>query len=521
MARRSEGVLHYTSPKALGDIQRQLALTVTRQVVAEVITAKYFGLILDETTDVTRREQMAVCLRYVTENLEARETCIGLYEASSTTAEALFEMVRDALARTQLKIENVRGQCYDGAANMAGAISGLQARVKAEEPRAVYIHCTAHRLNLVIRDALDGVREVRDVIREVSRIVTFFRDSPKWLDVFQNTGDQATLRPLCPTRWTCGEGCLKSLLSGYAQTMTSLEEIADDPSNRPDVASAASGFARTMQRLEFFFGLKLALLLLGAVTPVMRSVQGSSQSVAANVSMVKTLRLVIVSQRDTFPRFWAEVTDSAEKLGLDKPRMGRQRRAPRRADDGAEPHIPPTPEDNCRRVYVEAVDWMAGAMAGRFPSDETTLATAERALVTAEEKALEDTAAFYGLDAERLRLHARMLGDVAKQRGSRLTDLGDASALLRDAGLQHVLTGATHQLRIIMTAPATSCTAERTFSQLRRIKTWLRSTLSQERMNHALMLSVHRERLEALDMEAEVKAFAGETAQRVSTFGRW
>ena len=391
-----------------------------------------------------------MCLRYVTENLEVMETCIGLYQASSTTAEAFFEMVQDALARTQLKIENVRGQCCDGAANMAGAISGLQTRVKAEEPRAVFIHCTAHRLNLVIRDVLDGVREVRDVIQEVSRLVTFFRDSPKRLEIFQNTGGQATLRPLCPTRWTCGEGCLNSLLSGYAQTMTSLEEI-----NQPDVASAASGFARTMQRFEFFFGLKLALLLLGAVTPVMLPVQGSSQSVAANVSMVKTLRLVIVSQRDTFPRFWAEVTDSAEKLGLDKPRVGRQRWPPRQVDDGAEPHIPPTPEDNCRRVYVEAVDWMAGAMAGRFPSDETTLAIAERALVTAEEKALQDTAAFYGLDAERLRLHARMLGDVAKQRGSRLTDMGDVSTLLRDAGLQHILTEATDLLRIIMTAPAT------------------------------------------------------------------
>ena len=173
---------------------------------------------------------------------------------------------------------------------MAGTISGLQVRVKAEEPRAVFIHCTAHRLNLVVRDALDGVREVRDVVQEVSRLATFFRESPKRLEIFQNAGDQVTLRPLCPTRWTCSEGYLLSLLSGYAQTLASLEEIAGDPSNQPDVASAASGFARTMERFEFFFGLKLGLLLLGAVTPVMRSVQGRSQSVAANVSLVKSLR---------------------------------------------------------------------------------------------------------------------------------------------------------------------------------------------------------------------------------------
>ena len=139
----------------------------------------YFGLILNETIHMARRE-MAVCLCYVTETLEVKETCIGLYQASNTTSEGLHDLVQDVLTRSQLHISNLRGQCYDGAANMAGAISGLQARVKAEEPRAVFIHCTAHRLNLVVRDALDGIREVRDVIQEVSRLVTL-RVSPNGL----------------------------------------------------------------------------------------------------------------------------------------------------------------------------------------------------------------------------------------------------------------------------------------------------------------------------------------------------
>ena len=90
--------------------------------------------------------------------------------------------------------------------------------------------------------------------------------------------------------------------------------------------------------------------------------------------------------------------------------------------------------------------------------------------------------------------------DVARERGTRLQNLGDVVKLLQDRSLRSILHRAEDLLRIVLTAPATSCAAERTFSQLRRIKNWLRSTLGQERLNHAIMMAVHRDRLEKLNM---------------------
>ncbi|KAF0312605.1 Zinc finger MYM-type protein 1 [Amphibalanus amphitrite] len=253
----------------------------------------------------------------------------------------------------------------------------------------------------------------------------------------------------------------------------------------------------------------------------MTAVQGSSQSVAANLSLAQRVREVILSQRNTFPRFWADVTSSAEELGVDEPRLRRQRRPPKRLDQGAEPHQPATPQEHYKTVYVEAVDWMAAALANRFQTDDCALSMAERALLTADEEAVTTTAAFYQLDAQRLRLHTQMLVDVARERGTRLETLKDAAALLQDKPLRKVLPAADDLIRIILTAPATSCAAERTFSQVRRIKSWLRSTLGQERLNHAVMLAVHRERLEELDLETEVKEFVSQSSQRSNAFGRW
>ena len=53
-------------------------------------------------------------------------------------------------SRYNLHIENIRGQGYEGASNMYGEWNGLQALFLKECPYAYYVHCMAHRLQLVL-----------------------------------------------------------------------------------------------------------------------------------------------------------------------------------------------------------------------------------------------------------------------------------------------------------------------------------------------------------------------------------
>ncbi|KAH3779780.1 hypothetical protein DPMN_157586 [Dreissena polymorpha] len=46
---------------------------------------------------------------------------------------------------------------------------------------------------------------------------------------------------------------------------------------------------------------------------------------------------------------------------------------------------------------------------------------------------------------------------------------------------------------ILLTLSATTCTVKGSFSTLRRVKTWLRSTMSDERLSGVCMMSVHRD----------------------------
>jgi hypothetical protein len=66
-------------------------------------------------------------------------------------------------------------------------------------------------------------------------------------------------------------------------------------------------------------------------------------------------------------------------------------------------------------------------------------------------------------------------------------------------------------LCICLSLPVTTCTIERSFSTLRRVKTWLRSTMSDERLSALCMMSVHKERIQKLKtdfVEEVVKRFS-------------
>jgi hypothetical protein len=73
----------------------------------------------------------------VDENLKPHEAFMGLHTTTSTTGEALSKLVIDSLLRLDLSIEQLRGQAYDGAANMAGKFNGTQALITRQYPLAM------------------------------------------------------------------------------------------------------------------------------------------------------------------------------------------------------------------------------------------------------------------------------------------------------------------------------------------------------------------------------------------------
>ena len=69
-----------------------------------------------------------------------------------------------------------------------------------------------------------------------------------------------------------------------------------------------------------------------------------------------------------------------------------------------------------------------------------------------------------------------------------------------------------HQLlRLYLTLPITSATSERTFSALRWLLTYLRSKMTEKRLNNCLLLHIHKDLTDSIDLISVAKEFIGLT----------
>jgi hypothetical protein len=62
---------------------------------------------------------------------------------------------------------------------MGGEHNGLQKKIKSIAPQALFIHCYAHKLNLVLQDSCKQIRECRIFFSNVSGFSAFFTKSTK------------------------------------------------------------------------------------------------------------------------------------------------------------------------------------------------------------------------------------------------------------------------------------------------------------------------------------------------------
>lgn len=147
----------YTSKTIQNEILSCLAEMLAEGIMQEVKESAQFSVIVDETKDVNKSEQISFVVRYYY-NGAIHESFLGFQEADRLDAAGLTSKIIDCLEKHGLDYrQNLVGQGYDGASVMSGSHSGVQARIKEVAKDAFYVHCSAHCLNLVIVDTVQCV----------------------------------------------------------------------------------------------------------------------------------------------------------------------------------------------------------------------------------------------------------------------------------------------------------------------------------------------------------------------------
>uniref|UniRef100_A0A147BCI9 Putative tick transposon n=1 Tax=Ixodes ricinus TaxID=34613 RepID=A0A147BCI9_IXORI len=515
----------WISHQILNETLELMAHDVLRSLTDEVREAEHYSVILDETADISAKEQLSVCFRVVTENFEVQELFCGFFSTADTTAASLFTVLKDILCRFNLQVNKCRGQCYDGAANMGGKHRGVQALMQEEEPRALYVHCLAHVLNLVLQDVSQKVDMCRDLLYFVTELINFVTCSPKRVALFQELQreEDVNLRKFCPTRWTLKAASLRSVLLNYESLITFLRETASEERN--EAGAKASGLLKMLYKFDTFFVLKLLTMVFSRMEALNTALQKRTLRFHEAEKMVKAVNESITELRQTFSRFWEEALEEADKVDVEDPSVTvvRQKKTPRRYEEGSAAHVFPSVMDMYRQRYNEVLDTVLSSLRNRYPPGVWQhMAHIEQFAIGNED--LTYVTKFYGDDLEpgRLLLHRDMLIDIVKQHNpAPLQTFHDVVQIFSgDKGqhLRNLLPEMAKLIKIALTIPVTSCTSERSFSCLRRLKTYLRSTMGQTRLNHLALLHTHKELSRKINLNDVADEFISRSSVRMNTF---
>ncbi|XP_046862828.1 52 kDa repressor of the inhibitor of the protein kinase-like [Xenia sp. Carnegie-2017] len=456
---------------------------LSSRIVEEVKHAKYFSILMDEATDCANIEQMSLVIRFVDKQFLIREDFLGFIPCT----------------------EGLSGEGYDGAGNMAGKYSGA-ARIMAIQEKAV-----------TARTKYDGCSSC-DV-----RVLSIF---PKRFDLLKKIIKKElpncrhkVIIDVCKTRWVARIDGLLNFIEAFPAIVQCLDEIKDNVDGHWNDGSTekANGLYHSIVNFQFILVLVIVSGFLEITRPLTVQLQDSSLDANAAREKVSLLFVMLERFRSDIERkhetWFKNAADLAEAVGT------------LRALYSIRSHRPNTPAESILEYYRRVVsipflDHLISEIKKRFSERNLNILDATygmpKNVLSNPEGWKERFSQFlnkYKDDLPQPRLlptELEMWFEKCRlSKDSLPSNLGDVLKFADKATFPNILTG----FLIFATIPVTTCTCERSVSTLRRLKTYLRNSMSESRLSALAMLNVHREI--PLDIDEVIDLFAKKHPRRI------
>lgn len=400
-----------------------------RMMSQEVCNADAFSIIMDETSDMSRTEQVSIVVRYGVEG-EMHERFFGFYDVESTTGEQLFNLLKAKLSDWKLSMNKLVGVAFDGASNMSGEHKGLAARVKEVAKYCLYVHCYGHLLNLALQDTISASVSMRNCLGIVQSLYVFLEGSPKRHALLgrmkKEFGEnQTTLKDQSDTRWACRYAAVKALLSSISSVIQALLTIQED--RTPKIVTDARCLLISICSFDFVISLLVLEVVLSNTDAFSKYLQAISLDIGAVQSTADSVIRMFQSIRneEAFDNVWQKAENISELLCKEiedtnvvfQPAvLKRPKKAPKRFDSDTEAAAFTSPKEYYRcMLFYASVDSIQGEIDRRFEKNTYAVLSSICAIIGLRSKSLwsqEDVdrvAEFYNIDATLLLVEIKLL----------------------------------------------------------------------------------------------------------------
>ncbi|XP_060860667.1 uncharacterized protein LOC132938028 [Metopolophium dirhodum] len=496
---------HYLSH----DIQNELIKLMSKKVIEEIISkvklVKYYAFMLDCTRDISRVEQMSIILRFCnTSTGDIEEHFIGFIAVDSTTGEHLTNIILHELKSNGLDIQDCRGQGFDNGANMVGINKGVKTRILNINPKAFFAPCGCHSWNLILVDAAKSSITATTFFGFIQKIYLLFSKSSKRWDLIKDKL-KLTLKSLSETRWESRIAAVKAILFQFDDIIDCINilkmQIVD-----AETLCDCEAILKEMLTFEFIVAIHVWYEILLRVNNIKYRDIGFNKSIIESRQFIEKssyeIELNFKNKRIAKKKkmFSYEHTDEPIENGEKKFRV-----------DFFNSMIDGILHDIKWRFkslneYFEYFGFIYDMNILRSISKEDLYKHCCDLGTVLQEGEKSDIQSFELY--EELQLIISSLPDFIK----------DAKQLIKyiiENNLQEIYPNVYITVRIMLTIPVSTASAERSFSKLKIIKNYLRNTMTQERLSALAVLSIETKIANNLNYEDILKTFSEAKSRKV------
>jgi hypothetical protein len=206
-------------------------------------------------------------------------------------------------------------------------------------------------------------------------------------------------------------------------------------------------------------------------------------------------------------------------VGIGEPTVKRKRKISAKFEDGdAEPFNHSDPKLRYRVMYYQMLESTVAGIQHRFDQEGIrVMAELEQVLVRASKD--ESYSHLITPDITRMYISDIDFGLLCTQLDMLKTLVPNPIAnflkwFVSEGHHSCLLSQVKQIVKLILVLSATNAISERSFSTLQRVKTYMRATMTQQRLNSVMKLTIYKEETSALDVKDIVKLFVGTSARR-------
>ena len=311
--------------------------------------------------------------------------------------------------------------------------------------------------------------------------------------------------------------CFKKIIDHYNSLQQLWEDCLQENLTR-DVRSRIIGCQAQLKTFSFLFGLCLGQRLYCHTDNLSNALENMR-----NETSFKLFFDIVVKKAADIPK-------------IDDPALPRKRNRPNYSIlsyvDGhksAEAHHPITAEEHYSELYYDAIDNIKQAIMTCFNQPNfKVFSTMEQLLLKGMEEdnisvEIAESQKIYGEDINFGSLSSELQSLKTILNGDKPSHNHDIVKTLksRDRTTWLLIPSVIKVIKLSLVMAATSVIAERSFSSMRRLKTWLRFTMKQKRFNSIAILSTHKDLTDEINFAEVGNIFVSGHEHHYNHFGHF